>query len=78
MAVDTTELWKLGERLRRGNTNRDVLEYIDGTMPLLVGKPVVYDEKKVDARIKSLTCPVCEARRKAKREAQRRWRAKGV
>lgn len=65
--VETTR--QLGERLRRccreygrQTTNRDLLAYLDATLPLLVKG--------------SVACPVCQARRKAKTGAQRRWRAK--
>jgi hypothetical protein len=68
--LDSRELRSLGDRLKRQTTNRDVLAYIDGTMPI-IGLTVSSSDVQ--------TCPVCEARKKAKAAAQRKWwrKAKG-
>lgn len=68
MDVDTTR--QIGQKLRRATANRDLLAYIDATLPLL-GKVVVPDEPSVN---KAGACPVCEARRRARTGAQRKWR----
>ena len=67
MAVDTTEIRRIGDRLRRQTTSKEWLAYLDATMPLLVVKLITSD---------AAVCPACEARRKARAETMRRYRAK--
>lgn len=57
--VDATRLRALANAVRRATTNKDIIELCDGV--LAMSGPV--------------NCPVCEARRKAKAAAQKRWRA---
>lgn len=58
------ELFRLGTKLRT-HVRGDLFEYIEGTLPLLM-KPKAPDKE----------CPICAERKKAKTEAQRRWRRK--
>lgn len=58
------ELHRLGSKLRT-QVRGDLFEYIDGTLPLIL-KPKAADKG----------CAVCAERRKAKTEAQKRWRRK--
>lgn len=83
--MDRSELFKLGERLRR-NARGELLDYIDGTIGFLqkgvvqhselsgaadkAGPPLKVQEPAAGA------CPVCEVRRKLKALQMKRYRAK--
>lgn len=71
MGVDATELIALAHRLRRSTTSREVLEYIDGSLQLITNKLIVPGPAE-----QSAPCPICEARRRAKADRMRRYRAK--
>lgn len=64
-----TELHHLGTRLRAAARGA-LLDYIDGTLPLLISRPEPAPPKK------QTSCPVCAKRRDDKAAAQQRWRAK--
>jgi hypothetical protein len=75
------ELHQLGCRLRRA-ARGELLDYLDGTLPLLIagsvaavrGPPVEVPKAAVPAG--GTECPVCAAARKRKAAAQKRWRKK--
>jgi hypothetical protein len=77
MSVDTTEVIKLVERVKRGSRQPEVLRLCDIVLGL-VGKTRVEPVRaEVAKRGSAAGCPVCAARREAKALSMQRWRGKG-
>ena len=71
MGLDAIELVKLGEQIKRTPRADQVALYVDTITPLL-GR-LTQSAPEIGSRYPSGSCLVCEARRKTKREAQKRW-----
>lgn len=72
MAVDPTEAIRTAQRYRQDARRSSEIELCDLVIGLAMAKGAVV--KAVVARPSVGICPICEARRKAKALAMRKWR----
>ena len=69
------ELHVLGCRIKAlGSTRGDLLDYIEGTLPLLTMMPQIVVAPKAELAKVQAECPVCAERRRQKAQAQKNWR----